>query len=113
MWEDEVEDLNDASLDMENIDSDRLFDFTVAKTYEQEENVIARQGFTVRCLIVQIFYRISFNSRSLQDELLTSRQPTVDTRNAHRPKRLITQATLWRNNAGFHDCHFPTGEGNG
>ena len=65
MWEDEVDDPDDASLDLENIDSDRLFDFTVAKTYEQEENVTTRQGFTVRRLMIHIFYRIGFNDRLL------------------------------------------------
>ena len=47
MWGDEVDDPDDASVDAENDDSDRLYDFMVAKTNEQEENVIARQGFTV------------------------------------------------------------------
>ena len=51
MWGDDVDDLEDASLGSENDDSDRLYDFMVAKTNEQEENVIARQGFTVWCLI--------------------------------------------------------------
>ncbi|KAH8980307.1 hypothetical protein EDB92DRAFT_1937150 [Lactarius akahatsu] len=47
VWGDEVDDMDDASLDSENDDSDRLYDFMVAKTNEQEENVIARQGFTM------------------------------------------------------------------
>ncbi|KAI9450278.1 hypothetical protein BJY52DRAFT_1215556, partial [Lactarius psammicola] len=47
VWEDEVDDTDDASLDSENDDSDRLFDFMVAKKSEQEENVIVRQGFTM------------------------------------------------------------------
>ena len=51
MWGDEVDDLDDASIDSDDDDSDRLYDYTVAKTNEQEENVNARQGFTVRYLI--------------------------------------------------------------
>ncbi|KAF8270133.1 hypothetical protein EI94DRAFT_1572289 [Lactarius quietus] len=47
VWGDEIDDLTDTSLDSENDDSGRLFNFEVAKTNEQEENVIARQGFTV------------------------------------------------------------------
>jgi hypothetical protein len=45
VWGDEVDDPEDASVDAENDDSDRLYDFMVAKTNEQEENVVARQGF--------------------------------------------------------------------
>ncbi len=57
VWGDEVDDTDDASLDSEDDDSDRLYDFMVAKTNEQEEDVIARQGFTVRCLITYAFPR--------------------------------------------------------
>lgn len=45
VWGDEVD---DAGRDSENDESDRLFDFTLAKTNKQEENVVARQGFTVK-----------------------------------------------------------------
>ena len=55
VWGDEVDDQDDASLDLENDDSDRLFDFMVAKTNDQEEDVIARQGFTVWSLITHAF----------------------------------------------------------
>jgi hypothetical protein len=52
VWGDEADDLEDASTDSDSDDdSDRLYDYTVAKMNEQEENVIARQGFTVRYLI--------------------------------------------------------------
>jgi hypothetical protein len=34
--------------DSENDESDRLFDFTLAETNKQEDNVIVRQGFTVK-----------------------------------------------------------------
>jgi hypothetical protein len=52
VWGDGVDDLEDASIDSDSDDdSDRLYDYTVAKTNEQEEDVIARQGFTVWYLI--------------------------------------------------------------
>jgi len=35
-------------LDVKTDDSGRLIDFVVAKTNDQEENVVARTGFTVR-----------------------------------------------------------------
>ena len=53
MWGDEADNPDDASSDSDNDDSDRLYDYTVAKTNEQEEDVIARQGFTVRYLKTQ------------------------------------------------------------
>ena len=46
VWGDEDDD--DISIDSDNDDSGRLYDFVVAKTNDQEENVIARPGFTVR-----------------------------------------------------------------
>jgi hypothetical protein len=53
VWGDGVDDLEDASIDSDSDDdSDRLYDYTVAKTNEQEEDVIARQGFTVWYLII-------------------------------------------------------------
>ena len=53
MWGDEADNPDDASSDSDNDDSDRLYDYTVAKTNEQEEDVIARQGFTVGYLKTQ------------------------------------------------------------
>ena len=50
VWEDEVYDAEDASLDPEDADSCRLFNFRVEKKSEQDEDVTARQGFTVRYL---------------------------------------------------------------
>ena len=48
VWGNEVDDMEDSSIDSDSDDdSDRLYDYTVAKTNEQEENVVARQGFTV------------------------------------------------------------------
>jgi hypothetical protein len=55
VWGDEVDDPDDASVDAENDDSDRLYDYMVAKTIEQEENVVARLGFTVQSLITDAF----------------------------------------------------------
>jgi hypothetical protein len=57
VWDDEVDDPDDTtSLNPENVDSDRLFDFRVKKKSEKEENVTARQGFTVRNLIPITFH---------------------------------------------------------
>ena len=61
MWEDEVDDPDKFSLDLDNVDSDRLFDFTVAKKTEQAEDVIARQGFTVFYFRSHAFPRIDLN----------------------------------------------------
>ena len=45
--------MEDASIDSSSDnDSDRLCDHKIAKTNEQEENVVARQGFTVWYLII-------------------------------------------------------------
>ena len=52
VWGNDVDDMEDSSIDSDSDDdSDRLYDYTVAKTNEQEENVVARQGFTVWFLI--------------------------------------------------------------
>jgi hypothetical protein len=54
VWGDEVDDLANTSLVSKNDYQARLFSFEVAKTHEQEENVIVRQGFTVRYLIIHV-----------------------------------------------------------
>ena len=64
VWGDEVDDPDDASVDAENDDSDRLYDYMVAKTIEQEENVAARRGFTVQCLITDPYLCINLSHRS-------------------------------------------------
>jgi hypothetical protein len=52
VWEDEVDDLEDVSIDSDrDNNSDRLCNYPVAKTTEQGENVVARQGFTVWYII--------------------------------------------------------------
>ena len=47
VWEDAVGEPDDASLDSKDDASNWLFDFMVAKNSKQDENAIARQGFTV------------------------------------------------------------------
>jgi hypothetical protein len=44
VWGDEAD---YASSDSEDDESDQFFDFILAETSKQEENVVARQGFTV------------------------------------------------------------------
>ena len=74
MWGDEDDD--DISIDSDNDDSGRLYDFVVAKTNDQEENVIARPGFTVRSLcgnflfaLTQLFSHLEMGSPLLADQL--------------------------------------------
>ena len=57
VWDDEVDDSDDSSLDLEDVDSDRLFAFTVHERTEQKENVTARPGFTVCYLIPIAFHQ--------------------------------------------------------
>src|ERR1700761_7014145 len=90
VWRDEDEDPDDASVGAENNDSDRLYDFTVTKTNEQEENVVVRQGFTVQCPVTDASLRINLSRRSSKDELLASCQPTPATQNGHRPNCLVS-----------------------
>jgi hypothetical protein len=52
VWGDEDDD--DVSIDSDNDDSGRLYDFVVAKTNDQEENVVARPGFTVHFFFAEI-----------------------------------------------------------
>ena len=42
------DDSDDASTDSEKVDTNRFYRFEVAKTKDQEENVVVRAGFTVR-----------------------------------------------------------------
>ena len=42
------DDSDDTSTDSEKGDSSRVYNFKVAKTKDQEENVVVREGFTVR-----------------------------------------------------------------
>ena len=60
MWGDEDDD--DISVDSDNDDSGRLYDFVVAKTNDQEENVVARPGFMVHFFPRNPFLGIDFKS---------------------------------------------------
>jgi len=60
VWGDEDDD--DVSIDSDNDDSGRLYDFVVAKTNDQEENVVARPGFTVHFFVETLSFGIDFNS---------------------------------------------------
>ena len=64
VWGDEIDDPDDASVDAESDDSDRLYDYMVAKTIEKEDNIVARQGFTVQCLITHAYLCINLYHRS-------------------------------------------------
>ena len=79
VWGDGVDDLAEASLDLEVDDSDRLFNFEVAKTHEQDENVIARQGFKVRYLITHVYLSvltsIIFRCKLSSSRLVSERTP--------------------------------------
>jgi hypothetical protein len=44
---DDDEDRDDTSLNSENADSDRLFDLILVKKSDQQDDILARQGFTV------------------------------------------------------------------
>ena len=59
MWGDE--DGDDVSSDSDNDDSGRLYDFVVAKTNDQEENIVARPGFKVNCFCRTLFLGIGLN----------------------------------------------------
>ena len=54
VWDDENDD--DALTDPDDDDSGRLYDFVVAKTNDQEENVVARPGFTVHFFMEPTVY---------------------------------------------------------
>jgi hypothetical protein len=64
VWGDEDED--DISIDSDNDDSGRLYDFVVAKTNDQEENVIARPGFTVRSFRGKLSLGADINSSLIE-----------------------------------------------
>jgi hypothetical protein len=46
--DDDDDDSDGASTDSEKADTNRFYRFEVAKTQDQEENVVVREGFTVR-----------------------------------------------------------------
>ena len=106
VWGDEVDDLDDTSVESDDDDSDRLYDYTVAKTNEQEENVNARQGFTVRYLmthalpvLTSIIALWKMNSSRIIDQPLPSNM-RIDPR-IFSPKLLYGETTQ-----GFITAHF-------
>jgi hypothetical protein len=100
VWNDDGDD-DDVSTHSEDDDSDRLYYFEVAKTNDQEENVVARPGFTVYIFITHFF--IAIDSISLQGDLSMSCQSTVTAEDTCRPKGLVSKATSWRDSAGCYD----------
>jgi hypothetical protein len=54
VWDDEDDD--DALTNPDDDDSGRLYDFVVARTINQEENVVARPGFTVHFFMEPTVY---------------------------------------------------------
>jgi hypothetical protein len=74
VWCDE-DDGNDESADSDNDDSGRLFDFFVAKINDQEENIVARAGFTVRLLVYSSNNYFRFVFRKMGSPLIVNRPP--------------------------------------
>ena len=102
MWGDE--DGNDASSDSDNDDSDRLYDFVVAKTNDQEENVVARPGFTVHIFSEEsLIFLILTLALLSEDEHTTPCQSTSTAGNAYRSQRPVSEVASWRNKARYHD----------
>jgi hypothetical protein len=112
VWGDEVDDLEDAaSIDSDrDINSDRLCNYPVAKTTEQGENVVARQGFTVLYLIIHSLLMLTSIVACRKMTFFPSCQPALTFEYAHGPKYFFSKVTLRGNHAGFHDCPFPAGE---
>ena len=75
MWGDE--DRDDESTDSDNDDSGRLYDFVVAKTNDQEENVVARSGFKVHHFLITLPRHLPrlFSRRKMDTPLLVNGQP--------------------------------------
>jgi hypothetical protein len=77
VWGDEGDDLEDTSIDSDSDDdSDRFYDYIVTKTNEQEEDVIARQGFMVGYLLTYSL-PVYFDRRLFRDEFFSSCQPAL------------------------------------
>jgi len=74
VWDNEDDD--DVSTDSDD-DSGRLYDFVVAKTNDQEENVVARPGFTVHYFRTELLLGIDYNfsHRKMDSSLLIDQQP--------------------------------------
>ena len=107
VWGDGVDDQADASLELENDDSDRLFNFEVAKTHEQEENVIARQGYQVRNSITYayppVLTSIIVRCKMSSSRLVSERSPPkiyID------PSVLSPRLLYGETTQGFMTAHF-------
>ena len=100
MWGDE--DGDDASTESDNDDSGRLYDFVVAKTNDQEENVVARLGFTVR-VFLDGFLLILTSALPLEDGHTTPCQSTPTAENAYRSQCPVSEDAPWRDQARYHD----------
>ena len=100
MWGDEDDD--DASTDSDNDDSGRLYDFVVAKTNDQEENVAARPGFMVHIFWDESLLILTSTLLS-EDGHTTPYQSTPTAENAYRSQRPVSEAAPWRNQARYHD----------
>jgi len=82
VWGDE--DNNEVSVDSDNDDSGRrLHSFVVAKTNDQKENVVARQGFTVRRFVVNFVLALTSTLSSSEDGLPTSCRSTTSAWDPH------------------------------
>ena len=77
MWGDEDDD--DVSINSDNDDSGRLYDFVVAKTSDQEENVVARPGFMVRFFVEILPLELTLTLLILKDGFSASCQSTPST----------------------------------
>jgi hypothetical protein len=108
VWGDE--DGDDESVDSDNDDSGRLYDFVVAKTNDQEENVAARPGFKVHYLIGRSSSALTSAFLSPEDGLTASCLPTTSAQYSYRPPGPISEAAVWGNYARFHDSRVQTGE---
>ena len=107
VWGAGVDDLVDASLELENDDSDRLFNFKVAKRHEQEENVIARQGFQVQYLITHayslVLTSIIVRCKLSSSRLVSERPPPK----IHIDPSVLTPRLLYgETTQGFMTAHF-------
>jgi len=78
VWGDEEDD--DVSIDSDNDDSGRLYDFVVAKTNDQEENVDARPGFTVHFFVEILSLELTSTLLISEDGFSTSCLSTASAR---------------------------------
>jgi hypothetical protein len=75
VWGDEDDD--DVSIDSDNDNSGRLYDFVVAKTNDQEEDVVTRPGFTVHFFEEILSLELTPTLLMSEDELSASCRSTA------------------------------------